>query len=288
MDLLDRLYDRLADAARREYPGASAPTITIAEVYQSLIPYRGVRTELGILELAQYEHALLRLLSGERRYAEIELPQVAEELQRELATTNPILGIYRDYAAVPIRLRLASPESPIAVPQQRDASAAGVAAADRETERPNAGRPEASEAETVPFPTLWSEDRRVPRALAESEEAEMDRARAPAEPEPEMQRARPPAARHPTEPQPPPPAAVRSDVSRPQVLRAADSAMEQAEPACSSCGERLPDEPDVRFCPLCGAGQEPVPCTRCGGHLRAEWNFCIRCGTPRPSSIPSA
>jgi hypothetical protein len=104
MDLLDRLHDRLTaalEAAGDEaYPGG----LTVADVYQRLIPYRVVRNQVGVVELAEYEHALLRLLSGERHYIEVTDPTVRLEIQRELASLNPILGIYRDYSATAIKL----------------------------------------------------------------------------------------------------------------------------------------------------------------------------------------
>lgn len=104
MDALDRLYWRLLETLRQ---AGAAPegALTVAHLYQGLIPYRGVRAELGLLELAQYEHALLRLLSGERGYVVLEPAAAQEELRRELASPNPILGLYRDYADARIRIR---------------------------------------------------------------------------------------------------------------------------------------------------------------------------------------
>ena len=98
MDVLDRLYRRIVEAlegAPREPRGVG---VTIGQIYQTLAPYRAVRGELGLAELAQYEHALLRLLSGERDYVRVERDEVRDEIQRELRASNPILGLYRDYA----------------------------------------------------------------------------------------------------------------------------------------------------------------------------------------------
>lgn len=104
MDALDRLYWHLVETLRRD--GAAAEgALTVARLYQNLIPYRGVRAELGLLELAQYEHALLRLLSGERGYLVLEPADVQGELRRELGSPNPILGIYRDYSDVGVQLQ---------------------------------------------------------------------------------------------------------------------------------------------------------------------------------------
>jgi hypothetical protein len=103
VDVLDRLHARLQQALASRGGDMLAP-FTIAELYQQLIPYRAVRGELKLLELAPYEHALLRLLAGERGYVTIAQQGVVEELRRELQQRNPILGIYRDYAEITVFL----------------------------------------------------------------------------------------------------------------------------------------------------------------------------------------
>ena len=104
MDLADRLQARLREVAAQRFPGEAAPVATVADLYQQLIPYRAVRAELGILELAEYEHALLRLLAGERGSLRLRDEDAQRELRRELGSPNPILGLYRDYAAVEVVL----------------------------------------------------------------------------------------------------------------------------------------------------------------------------------------
>jgi hypothetical protein len=106
MDPLDRLYRRIADVLLRE----PATAVTVGDIYQHLVPYRTVRAELGFGELAEYEHALLRLLSGERDFLVVERADVQEEFQRELRNTNPILGVYRDYADVGVYLNPYAPD----------------------------------------------------------------------------------------------------------------------------------------------------------------------------------
>lgn len=198
MDLVDRLFRKLRDTVGRRPSSAAGEGFTVGDLYQRLVPYRGVRGELGILELAEYEHALLRLLAGERGYLRLEEPRVAEELRKELSSPNPILGIYRDYAGERVDL----------VPD--------------------------AELPTVP--------ERAP----------------PAE--------RPTVPERPMRPEPP---------TVPE--RAAAETL-----ACHACRAPLPPESDLRFCPACGASQDEAPCAGCGAPLRPDWNFCIRCGTPRP------
>lgn len=98
MDAVDRLYRRIVEALDHVPRDTRGVPVTIGEIYQTVVPYRAVRADMGFAELAQYEHALLRLLAGERDYVQVERDEVREELQRELRAPNPILGLYRDYA----------------------------------------------------------------------------------------------------------------------------------------------------------------------------------------------
>jgi hypothetical protein len=108
MDVLDRLHTRLRRALEARGGRMDEP-FTVAELYQQLIPYRAVRGELALLELAPYEHALLRLLAGERDYLTLSDTHVVEDLRRELREPNPILGVYRDYAEVRVWLAAHAP-----------------------------------------------------------------------------------------------------------------------------------------------------------------------------------
>ncbi|HYI84170.1 MAG TPA: zinc ribbon domain-containing protein [Acetobacteraceae bacterium] len=136
MDALDRLYRRIADVLLRE-PGTA---VTVGDIYQHLVPYRTVRSELGFGELAEYEHALLRLLSGERDYLVVERAEVQEEFQRELRTTNPILGVYRDYSDVGVYMNPYAPEPPVpdltAPPPPAAASARARRSAEGDADEP--------------------------------------------------------------------------------------------------------------------------------------------------------
>lgn len=148
MDALDRLYRRVADVLLRQ-PDAH---VTVGDLYQNLAPYRLVRTELGFNELAEYEHALLRLLSGERDYVIVERPEVQEELQRELRAPNPILGVYRDYAAVGVYL---NPFAPVPSPDTaRVAAPAAPAAGGNGTAPPTTEKPPARTAEKPAEPSM--------------------------------------------------------------------------------------------------------------------------------------
>lgn len=47
---------------------------------------------------------------------------------------------------------------------------------------------------------------------------------------------------------------------------------------CPGCGEQLPEDRDVHFCPFCGLRIGVVPCRHCGEPLEPEWRFCSACG----------
>lgn len=142
MDALDRLYRRVAVALTRD-PGRA---LTIGDLYREVVPYRLIRSELGFGELAEYEHALLRLLSGEREYLEMDRADVMEEFRRELQAPNPILGIYRDYADVGVQ------PNPFAQPPQSDFTAPPVVAGGSAGPAATPKKGERAEAEVVAEP----------------------------------------------------------------------------------------------------------------------------------------
>jgi hypothetical protein len=104
MDALDRLYRRVVENLAHVPRQMEGVPVTIGELYQTVAPYRAVRGDLGLTELAAYEHTLLRFLAGERDYVSIDAAGVQDELQRELRAPNPILGVYRDYAEVGVHV----------------------------------------------------------------------------------------------------------------------------------------------------------------------------------------
>lgn len=142
MDAVDRLYRRIVEALDHVPRDTRGVPVTIGEIYQTVVPYRAVRAGLGFAELAQYEHALLRLLAGERDYVQVERDEVREELQRELRAPNPILGLYRDYAgeAAFVNPRLVTMVSdPTPSPVADAAPAPSPAPASRPQDRPADG-----------------------------------------------------------------------------------------------------------------------------------------------------
>lgn len=118
-DALDRLAAYLA-----EQLGATGRDTTVHAIATVVAPYRRVRDVLGVDGAEEYELTLLRLLAGERGYAETS-PAVRERLAEELASPNPDCSLYRSYLADGVVLRFAPtlPEAPMPVPTARTLTA---------------------------------------------------------------------------------------------------------------------------------------------------------------------
>lgn len=294
MDLADALYDRLQAAVRATAPRQHP--LTIGEIYQRLIPYRAVRAEQGVLEFAAYEHALLRLLAGEGKRLEVRDPHAREELQRELASVNPILGVYRDYADAVVQLLGGNgdeaPGQPAATPAARPAPPA--APPQPGAPRPAPGQPAASRSpsgEPAPAASRTSSAAGSPTANAAprppSAPATPPRTPSPPATPPRTPsgQARPAAGAPPARPtqrQQPAPAQPRPDAGPPAPSRPAPGASTPPPAStakrCRSCRETLPSVDEIRFCPFCGVSQGAEPCATCGTPLEGGWSFCIRCG----------
>src|SRR5688500_15626377 len=103
MDELDRMYRRLVQNVRTGFPDLLGRPFEVAELYTTLVPYRHNRRELELDTNQDYEHALLRLLSGERGYL-IGDPQMQADLRAELESPNPDLTKFRAYATTMVSL----------------------------------------------------------------------------------------------------------------------------------------------------------------------------------------
>src|SRR5215213_8008967 len=103
MDELDRMFRRLVHNIRTLYPDYTTRPFEVAEIYQTLIPYRHNRRELGIETNEEYELALMRLLSGERGYVSTDAA-LQDALRRELHSPNPNTSAFRAYGTAQVRV----------------------------------------------------------------------------------------------------------------------------------------------------------------------------------------
>lgn len=108
-EIVTRLYRALVEELhRRDHPD-NRP-VKVSELYQDLVPYRAVRSALGVELNADYEHALLRLLSGERDLLRLEPAEAREELRREVEAPYPFVGLFRKFSASDVWVKM--PERP--------------------------------------------------------------------------------------------------------------------------------------------------------------------------------
>ncbi|HET7585616.1 MAG TPA: zinc ribbon domain-containing protein [Gemmatimonadaceae bacterium] len=251
MDDLDRLYRRLVQNIRNGFPDYVARPFEVAEVYQSIVPYRHNRRELGIETNQDYELALCRLISGERAYVTGD-EHMQESVRRELASPNPNTAVFRDFAATRVAL---APEA-----LRRVSTESG------------------SEAESVAMNAGPARARVADGAVAAASAGGGVRDVQPLPPSP-------PPPRPPTPPLPASlRAAVRGGTPGAQPAAPTPAAGVRAAPAgvrggeCRFCNGALPDDRRVLYCPHCGQNLAVRHCPACGSEVDASWRFCITCG----------
>lgn len=258
-DVLERFHRTLVEEIRTRRPGYLSGPFTVAEIYQNLVPYGSHRDRIGVEMNGDYEDALLRLLAGEGDYLLLDSEHALRELREELETANPNTGVYREFAAVDVRLnpdRLEAEEG-----ASREAAVDVLELA-----------PEAAE---VPGPQGAGQAAGAQASLAEeaaeaagSEVGPASFWSTPAEPDATEAEKR-------TEPLAAP---ERLPDDAPDA--AADEAGDDADvDSCRWCRAELPEREHLNFCPYCGTDVRLVPCPACGEELQPDWRFCIACGT---------
>ena len=105
--LLERFHRALIEEIQTQRPEYLTGPFTVAEIYQNLVPYGSHRDRIGVEMNGDYEDALLRLLAGEGGFLILESEPALRDLRAELDTPNPNTGLYREYAAVDVRLNQA-------------------------------------------------------------------------------------------------------------------------------------------------------------------------------------
>lgn len=103
MDDLDRLFRRLVQNIRNGHAEYLSVPFTVAELHDTLVPYRHYRRDLGIETNQDYEAAVTRLISGERGYVRAD-EAMQQRLKKELASAHAEPGLFREYASARISL----------------------------------------------------------------------------------------------------------------------------------------------------------------------------------------
>lgn len=103
MDELDRMFRRLVHNVRAGFPDLLTRSFEVSALYQTLIPYRLNRTELGIDTAEEFELTLTRLLAGTRGLLNGD-PDMQAALQAELESPNPDLSVFRAWGTAAVSL----------------------------------------------------------------------------------------------------------------------------------------------------------------------------------------
>lgn len=239
---LEAFHRTLVEEIRRQRPEYLSGPFTVAEIYQNLVPYGSHRDRIGVEMNADYEDALLRLLAGEGDFLVLESAPALRGIREELESSNPNTGLYREYAAVDVRLNpLRSEDS-------------GSSSADVESQ------PVPDE---LPALAWEAESDEAPVAMEDLAPA-LDLDDAPEDPMEDPIEDTPAAA----------PVVVAEVPDAPS-----DADRNDDESACRWCRATLPERNNLRFCPFCGMDSNLKPCGVCGEELEAGWRFCISCGT---------
>lgn len=123
MDAIDRMFSVLARTVRDTQPRYLTQPFEVAELYQTLLPYRHFRRELALDTNEDYELTLMQLLSGARGYLIVD-DRMRDALARELQSPNPDPGAFREFADAQVGLSPAAlqrqtltPEGPVDAPR---------------------------------------------------------------------------------------------------------------------------------------------------------------------------
>jgi hypothetical protein len=143
MDDLDRVFHRLVSNIRHRHSEYLTLPFTVQELYETLIPYRQHRRELGIETNQDYEIAVSRLLSGERDNLLAD-QAMRDKLKSELQAGHGDPGAFREFAAAKVSL------APEALRRIRALTASGAEADDAPAPAPSQAAPPAAISKTFP------------------------------------------------------------------------------------------------------------------------------------------
>jgi hypothetical protein len=265
MDNLDRMYRHLVRVIRSRFPQHLAQPFTVADLNQTILPYRLHRRELGLETNDDYELALTELVSGSRDYLIVD-DKLRETLGAALAEVNPDPSAFKQFAQSMVAL---SPSALRSLDVGLDESA-NPARSTPPAEPRMASVPQAP----PPHPPV------VPRSAAPSERPKQRPAAPPAAPPPPSPPQPPAEAAPPTPTLKATPAAMPTPTTTTKTSGGVRVVVPQAGDRCRSCSESLPTGRPITFCPHCGQNVTTLNCPACGSELELGWKFCPSCGRP--------
>ena len=124
MDNLDRMFRHLVRTIEAHHRDYLTGAFEVAELYQTILPYRLHRRELGLDTNHDYELTLLELLSGARGYLVVD-ERMRDALRKELSSGNPDPNVLRDFATAHVALASDAVRR-LDTPEGRDGARAGA------------------------------------------------------------------------------------------------------------------------------------------------------------------
>ena len=104
MTELERLVRRLVSVLESRDPDGLHRPIAVAELRESVVPYRVHRAALGISSAEDYELLVLRLVAEEGEFVRTNPPAAAARAREEVASTNPNLDLVDQLADATIQI----------------------------------------------------------------------------------------------------------------------------------------------------------------------------------------
>ena len=101
---LERLFRRLVDNLIAIDPARLHRPIALADLQNSIIPYRTNRRSLSIDAAEDYDMLVLRLCSGEGGFVQMSSEDLAQVFRDQVASPNPDLGILREHPRAELML----------------------------------------------------------------------------------------------------------------------------------------------------------------------------------------
>ena len=270
MDNLDRMYRHLVRVIRSRFPQHLVQPFTVADLNQTILPYRLHRRELGLETNDDYEVTLTELVAGARDYLIVD-EKMRDTLGAALAEVNPDPSAFKQFAQSTVAL-----------------SPSALRSLDIGLDEAHPVSPQTS-APPVP-PAITQQAKPAARAAAEKKPAAAAQAAPPPPPTPRPAPApsapapapAPPSARSAATPKssPPPEERMPTPTTTTKTSGGVRVVVPQAGDRCRSCSEPLPAGRPITFCPHCGQNVTTLNCPACGSELELEWKFCPSCGRP--------
>ena len=103
LDDLDRLAFRLERTITNRFPELRSTGFRLMDLEESLLPFRDARREMANGELAAWELAILRLVSGERGYVKADA-RLARHATLAINSASPRLSLVKEWSSATLLL----------------------------------------------------------------------------------------------------------------------------------------------------------------------------------------